>query len=66
MLVSHGKKNKNLSRPKKSGARLRRRLLEHRKKLIELGLDESKVRVLTRKEMLALLKRPKKIISKAS
>ena len=60
MLVNKGKKNKNLSRPKKTGVRLRRRLLEHRRKLIELGFSEEEVKLFTRKDMLSKLKNPKK------
>ena len=55
-----GRKNKNIARPKKRGAAKRRRLLEHKRRLIALGVPEARVIQLTPKEMLFLLKTPKK------
>ncbi len=37
-------KNKNLLRPKKTGAAKRRRLLEQRKRLIAAGMSEEQIR----------------------
>ena len=56
----YGKKHKNSSRPKKRGTKLKQRLLQHKARLIALGVPESTIVKLNRKEMLALLKVPKK------
>ena len=60
MLNIKSRKNKNIARPKKSGAKKRRRILEHRRRLVALGVSEEKVSQLTPKQMRALLKHPKK------
>ena len=62
----NGHKNKNTSRPKKTGTKLRQRLASHRKRLVELGVSEKEASTMTRKEMLALLKAPKKTAAKYS
>jgi len=60
MLKVNGAKNKNFSRPKKRGAAKRRRVLEHKKRLVELGVPAGKVDQLTPRQMLDLLKYPQK------
>ncbi|MCM8537146.1 MAG: hypothetical protein NE334_14495 [Lentisphaeraceae bacterium] len=55
-----GRKNKNIARPKKRGAAKRRRILEHKRRLVDLGVSEEKVTQLTPRQMLDLLKCPKK------
>jgi hypothetical protein len=60
MLEVHGAKNKNHSRPKKTGAKKRRRIMEHKKRLAALGVPEAKIAQLTPKEMHAFLNTPLK------
>jgi hypothetical protein len=55
-----GVKNKNYARPKKRNAAKRRRILEHKRRCIALGVPERKVTQLTPREMLDLLKCPQK------
>ncbi|MCB1063493.1 MAG: hypothetical protein KDN20_11305 [Verrucomicrobiae bacterium] len=54
-------RNKNLTRPKKGGAARTRRQSEQKKRLVALGMDESAVKKLNRREVLDLLKRPAKV-----
>ena len=49
-------KNKNLLRPKKTGAAKRRRLLEQRKRLIAAGVPEALIRRYNEKQLRAKLK----------
>lgn len=49
-------KNKNLLRPKKTGAARRRRLLEQRRRLSAAGLPEDQIRKLTEKQLRVQLK----------
>ena len=56
-------RNKNLVRPKKTGARRRRRLLEQKRRLIALGVPEEKVLKMTTKAIHTMLQRPNKIAS---
>ena len=51
-------RNKNRTRPKKSGGARRRRQRDQRKRLVALGMDEAEVAKLNRREVLDLLKRP--------
>jgi|SaaInlStandDraft_1057018.scaffolds.fasta_scaffold282444_1 hypothetical protein len=55
-----GRKNKNVARPKKRGAAKRRRNLEHKRRLVALGVSEARIIQLTPRQMLDLLKYPKK------
>ena len=55
-----GKKVINDCRKRKSGTRKRRRILEHKRRLVALGVPEEKVNHLTPKQMHELLKCPKK------
>ena len=59
MLRVYGSKNKNYSRPKKTGAAKKQRIAAQRARLIGFGLKEEAVIKLTRREMRELLKRPK-------
>ncbi len=49
-------KNKNLLRPKKTGAARRRRLLEQRQRLIAAGVPEAQIRRYNEKQLRAKLK----------
>ena len=49
-------KNKNLLRPKKTGAAKRRRLLEQRKRLVTAGVSEDTLRCYNEKQLRAKLK----------
>lgn len=49
-------KNKNLLRPKKTGAAKRRRLLEQRKRLVTAGVSEDALRCYNEKQLRAKLK----------
>jgi len=49
-------KNKNLLRPKKTGAARTRRVLEQRKRLVAAGVTETAAKALTDKEIRAKLK----------
>lgn len=49
-------KNKNLLRPKKTGAAKRRRLLEQRKRLVTAGVSEDTIRCYNEKQLRAKLK----------
>ncbi len=51
----------NMTRPRKSGAARNRRRLEQRRRLVALGMDEAEVNQLTSREVLTLLKHPKKV-----
>ena len=41
--MSRNARNNDTTRPRKSGAAKTRRLLEHRRRLVALGVDEKKV-----------------------
>jgi len=51
----------HMTRPRKKPGARRRRRLEHRRRLIALGMDEAEVAKLNEKEIRTLLKRPKKV-----
>ena len=55
-----GKKNKNTSRPRKSGARKKRRILEHKRRVLALGVPEAKVAQMNTKQLRDHLKSPQK------
>ena len=63
MLKVNGDKNKNTSRPKKTGTRKRRRVLEHKRRLEEMGVPAAKIKQMTPRQMLDLLKYPKKTLA---
>jgi len=58
-------RNKNKVRPKKKGAPKRRRLLEHRRRLIALGISENAIRQMNPGQMRKILQRPAKYAVKA-
>lgn len=51
-------RNKNLTRPKKSGGDRARRHREQKKRLVALGMDETVVAKMNVREVLDKLKRP--------
>jgi hypothetical protein len=51
----------HMTRPRKSGAARNRRRLEQKRRLVALGMDQDAVDKLTSREVLDLLKRPKKV-----
>ena len=58
-------RNKNLTRPRKGGTEGRRRLEEHRKRLISAtGMTEDQVRRMDSKKIRTLLKYPAKLEKK--
>ena len=52
----------NQTRPKKSPGAKRRRQMEHRKRLVELGMDQAAVDALNSRQVLTLLQRPLKVV----
>jgi len=56
-------RNKNMVRPKKTGAAKRRRCLVQRRRLVELGLSEEVVAKLQVHEIRAKLKRPATVVA---
>jgi len=50
-----------MTRPRKAGAPKNRRRLEQKRRLVALGMDESEVEKLNSRDVLTLLKHPKKI-----
>ena len=61
-----GKKHKNSSRPKKSGARKKRRILEHKKRVLALGVPAEKVAQMNTKQLRDHLKSPQKTVAQYS
>ena len=53
-----GKKNKNTSRPRKSGTRKNRRVLEHINRCIALGVPAEKAQKMNTKQLRDLVRRP--------
>jgi hypothetical protein len=51
----------HMTRPRKAGAAKNRRRLEQKRRLVKLGMDEDAVEKLNTREVLDLLKRPKKV-----
>ena len=51
----------HMTRPRKAGAPKNRRRLEQKRRLVALGMDESEVEKLNSRDVLTLLKHPKKI-----
>lgn len=56
-------RNKNMVRPRKTGAVKRRRCLMQRRRLVSLGLSEEAVQKLQVHEIRAKLKHPSKVIA---
>jgi hypothetical protein len=59
--MSRNVRNNDTTRPRKSGAAYNRRLLEHRRRLIALGVPEEKVMQLNHPQIRMLLAKPKLI-----
>ncbi|MEN9358487.1 MAG: hypothetical protein RL095_22 [Verrucomicrobiota bacterium] len=58
MIVVNGHKNKNTSRPRKTGAAKRQRTLIQQKRLAALGVCTKKISQMTPADMRKLLKHP--------
>ncbi|NLZ64051.1 MAG: hypothetical protein GX902_09595 [Lentisphaerae bacterium] len=56
-------RNKNMVRPKKTGAAKRRRCLVQRRRLVALGLSEEEVAKLQVHEVRAMLRRPAVVVA---
>ena len=56
--MSRNARNNDTTRPRKSGAAKTRRLLEHRRRLIALGVDEKKVMQMDHERIRLLIAKP--------
>ncbi len=56
--MSMNDRNNNTTRPRKSGTAKNRRMLEHKKKLLALGVPEAKVRRLDAKQLRWYVQKP--------
>lgn len=59
--MSRNIRNNDTTRPRKSGAARNRRLLEHRRRLMALGVPEEKVMQLNHPRIRMLIAKPKLI-----
>lgn len=59
--MSRNARNNDTTRPRKSGAAKSRRLLEHRRRLIALGVPEAKVMQMDHPRIRLLISKPKLI-----
>lgn len=59
--MSRNARNNDTTRPRKSGAARNRRLLEHRRRLMALGVPEAKVMQMDHTRIRLLLAKPKLI-----
>lgn len=59
--MSRNARNNDTTRPRKSGAAKARRLLEHRRRLVALGVDEQKVKQMDHARIRLLIAKPKLI-----
>ncbi len=57
-MATTAQRNKNLTRPKKSGGARARRQRDQKKRLVALGMDEAVVAKMNSREVLDKLKRP--------
>ncbi|WP_411827853.1 hypothetical protein [Luteolibacter sp. AS25] len=60
-MATTNERNKNRTRPTKSGGARRKRQSAQKKRLVALGMDEAAVAVLNPREVLTKLKRPAKV-----
>ncbi len=60
-MATSGDRNKNLNRPRKGRADHERRVRQHRKRLVALGMPEDAVAVLNSAQLRALLRHPKAV-----
>ena len=56
--MSRNARNNDTTRPRKSGAAKTRRLLEHRRRLVALGVDEKKVLQMDHERIRLLIAKP--------
>ena len=61
--MSRNARNNDTTRPRKSGAAKNRRLLEHRRRLVALGVDEKKVNQMDHARIRLLIAKPAQIKS---
>ena len=59
--MSRNARNNDTTRPRKSGAAKNRRLLEHRRRLVKLGVPEEKVNQMDHARIRLLIAKPKRI-----
>lgn len=59
--MSRNVRNNDTTRPRKSGAAKARRLLEHRRRLVALGVPEAKVMQMDHQRIRLLIAKPKLI-----
>ena len=59
--MSRNARNNDTTRPRKSGAAKNRRLLEHRRRLMALGVPEAKVMQMDHARLRMLIAKPKLI-----
>jgi len=57
--MSRNARNNDTTRPRKSGAAANRRLLEHRRRLVALGVSEEQVKKLNHQELRTYIAKPK-------
>ena len=60
-MATTNQRNKNMTRPTKSGGARRKRQKVQKKRLVELGMDEAVVATLNPREVLTKLKHPAKV-----
>jgi len=60
-MATTNERNKNMTRPTKSGGARRKRQSVQKKRLVALGMDEAVVALLNPREVLTKLKRPAKV-----
>ena len=56
--MSRNARNNDTTRPRKSGAAKTRRLVEHRRRLVALGVDEKKVMQMDHERIRLLIAKP--------
>lgn len=56
--MSRNARNNDTTRPRKSGAAKTRRLLEHRRRLVALGVPEAKVKQMDHERIRLLIAKP--------
>ncbi len=59
--MSRNARNNDTTRPRKSGATKKRRLLEHTRRLVALGVPEEKVKQMDHPRIRLLIAKPAKI-----
>jgi len=59
--MSRNARNNDTTRPRKSGAAANRRLLEHRRRLVALGLSEEQIKKLNHQQIRTYIAKPQLI-----